>query len=98
MSADFAEVLRVGALTPLHVLKNQNNRASGQQSRDQNSESKKTTSTSEMASFVQEVLLASGKLNEKEDFNAKACRLKNKVDDLKSSLKEKIESRYVVRK
>ena len=51
-----------------------------------------------MASFVQEVLLASGKLNEKEDFNAKACRLKNKVDDLKSSLREKIESRYEVRK
>ena len=49
-----------------------------------------------MASFVQEVLLASGKLNEKEDFNAKACRLKNKVDDLKSSLREKIESRYEV--
>ena len=91
MSADFAESWR---LTPLHVLKNQNNRAAN---RDQTSVQNQRRQT-EMASFVQEVLLASGKLNEKEDFNAKACRLKNKVDDLKSSLREKIESRYEVRK
>ena len=36
-----------------------------------------------MASFVREVLTASGRLGEKEDFGGKALRLKLRVDDLK---------------
>ena len=48
----------------------------------------------EMASFVREVLTASGRLGEKEDFGGKASRLKLRVDDLKSNLRERIESRY----
>ena len=47
-----------------------------------------------MASFVREVLTASGRLGEKEDFGGKASRLKLRVDDLKSNLRERIESRY----
>ena len=47
-----------------------------------------------MASFVREVLSARGRLNEKEDFGGKALKLKHRVDDLKSNLRERIESRY----
>ena len=47
-----------------------------------------------MASFVREVLSATGKLGEKEDFNAKASRLKSRVDNLIFCMRQKIESRY----
>lgn len=47
-----------------------------------------------MASFVREVLSATGRLGEKEDFSAKASRLRHRVDDLKTNLRERIESRY----
>jgi hypothetical protein len=36
-----------------------------------------------MASFVQEVLMATGRLGEKEDYSAKAARLRSSIDDLK---------------
>ena len=36
-----------------------------------------------MASFVREILSATGHLGEKEDFCAKATRLKGRVDELK---------------
>jgi hypothetical protein len=36
-----------------------------------------------MASFVREVLSASGRLSEKEDYFGKATRLQNGIDDLK---------------
>ena len=48
-----------------------------------------------MASFVREVLSAAGQLSEKEDFNGKALKLKNRVDSLKFQMREKIESRLV---
>ena len=51
-----------------------------------------------MASFVREVLSAAGQLSEKEDFNGKASKLKNRVDSLKFQMREKIESRLVFRK
>ena len=47
-----------------------------------------------MASFVREVLSATGRLGEKENFSGKAARLQNRVDDLKSNLRERIEARY----
>ena len=47
-----------------------------------------------MASFVREVLSATGRLGEKENFSGKAARLQNRVDDLKSNLRERIVSRY----
>ena len=47
-----------------------------------------------MASFVREVLSATGRLGEKEDFGGKAARLKLRVDDLKANLRVGIESRY----
>ena len=47
-----------------------------------------------MASFVREVLSATGRLGEKENFSGKASRLQNRVDDLKSNLRERIEARY----
>ena len=48
-----------------------------------------------MTSFVQEVLAASGRSSgEKEDFSIRASKLKNRVDELKFSLRERIESRY----
>ena len=47
-----------------------------------------------MASFVREVLSATGRLGEKEDFGGKASKLRLRVDDLKSNLRERIESRY----
>ena len=48
-----------------------------------------------MASFVREVLSATKQLREKEDFAGKALRLKRRVDDLKSNLRQNIEARYV---
>lgn len=47
-----------------------------------------------MASFVREVLSATGRLGEKEDFSGKASRLKDRVDDLKSNLCSRIDSKY----
>ncbi len=47
-----------------------------------------------MASFVREVLSATGRLGEKDDFQAKATKLRSRVDDLKSDLCERINSRY----
>ena len=51
--------------------------------------------SAKMASFVREVLSAAGQLSEKEDFNGKALKLKNRVDSLKFQMREKIESRLV---
>ena len=49
-----------------------------------------------MTSFVQEVLAASGRSSgeKKDDFSLRATKLKNRVDELKFSLRERIESRY----
>lgn len=47
-----------------------------------------------MASFVREVLSATGRLGEKEDYAGKAARLRSSIDDLKSGLSERIEARY----
>ena len=47
-----------------------------------------------MASFVREVLSATGTLGDKEDFPDKILKIKKKLDDLKSQLQAHIESRY----
>jgi len=48
-----------------------------------------------MASFVTEVLTATGTLGEKEDFPAKVAKIKKKLHDLKSCLQTHIESKSV---
>ena len=47
-----------------------------------------------MASFVREVLSATGHLGEKDDLAAKIHRLSSRIDELKSGLGSKISSRY----
>ena len=46
-----------------------------------------------MASFVREVLSATGHLNEKDDLALKALRLQGKIEDLKSGLCDVIAER-----
>ena len=60
-----------------------------------NSKNLQVKTSTKMASFVREVLSAAGQLSEKEDFNGKALKLKNRVDSLKFQMREKIESRLV---
>jgi hypothetical protein len=47
-----------------------------------------------MASFVREVLSATGTLGDKEDFPGKILKIQKKLHDLKSSLQTHIDSRY----
>ena len=47
-----------------------------------------------MASFVQEVLSATGHLNEKDDLGSKAARLNSRVNELKAGLSDKIAQRF----
>jgi len=47
-----------------------------------------------MASFVTEVLTATGTLGDKEDFPGKVSKIRKKLHDLKSCLQTHIESRY----
>lgn len=48
-----------------------------------------------MSSFVREILSASGKLGDKEDFMGKALRLEKRMDDLKTGLRVQMEGHYV---
>lgn len=47
-----------------------------------------------MASFVREVLSATGTLGAKEDFPGKISKIQKKLHDLKSSLQTRINSKY----
>ena len=47
-----------------------------------------------MASFVREVLSATGTLGDKQDFPEKIVKIKKKLHDLKSQLESHIDSRY----
>lgn len=47
-----------------------------------------------MASFVREVLSATGTLGDKQDFPEKIVRIKKKLHDLKAQLEAHIDSRY----
>ena len=47
-----------------------------------------------MASFVREVLSATGTLGDKQDFPEKIVKIKKKLHDLKAQLEAHIDSRY----
>ena len=47
-----------------------------------------------MASFVREVLSATGTLGDKQDFPEKIVKIKKKLHDLKTQLEAHISSRY----
>ena len=53
-----------------------------------------TLSLTTMASFVREVLSATGTLGDKQDFPEKIVKIKKKLHDLKSQLESHIDSRY----
>jgi len=51
--------------------------------------------TFSMTSFVREILVASGKLGDKEDLSMKTVRLQKKLEELKAEIRTDMENRYL---